>query len=188
MMATVMAAAAGDATAAARMQAFVQAMGGPSAFGLQGMPNFNDVLLAQRGDRAAMARLRMLRQTGHHQGPPKRGSTGLQTYSFLSFHPPLDKRAKRLQRMGAHLQAPLRKRGVTGKILLGVLYAVLAPLMIAAGAAILLVIALMIGLNLIFLALWLTVIHWAFAQDWSSNFQAFVSFVQQVSAAFNRGR
>lgn len=188
MMATVMAAASGDTAAAARMQAFMQAMGGPSAFGLQGMPNFKDVLLAQRRDRAARARLRMLRRSSHDEGPPKRSRAGLQAYSFVSFHPPLEKRARRLQRMGAHLEAPARRGSIAGKIMLAILYLILGPLMVAAGAVMLMVIAFMIGLNLTLLALWLTVIHLAFAQDWGRNIQAFVNFVQQVSSAFQKNR
>lgn len=188
MMATVMAAASGDAAAAARVQAFVQTMGGPATFGLQGMPDFNDILLAQRGDRAAMARLRMLKQSSHREDAPRRGRAGLQTYSYVSFHPPLERRAKRLQRMGAHIDAPKRRRSIFATMAFAVLYAIVGPLMVVAGAMMLFVIALMIGLNLMLLALWLTIIHWAFAQDWERNVQGIVAFVQEVSAAVSKSR
>jgi hypothetical protein len=52
----------------------------------------------------------------------------------------------------------------------------------------LVVIAMMIVLNLLFLTLWLTVIHWAFGQDWVANFNAFVRFVNDVITAFSKLR
>lgn len=186
IMTTVLAASAGDAAAAGRVQAFAQAMGGASAFGLSALPNFQDVALAQKGDRAAIARLRMLRQTSHEQ--PRRGRTGLQTHSFVSFHPPLKKRAARLAKMGAHLIASKRHRSSVAAVLFAVLYAIMIPLMIAAGLMMLFVIALMIGLNLMFLALWLTVIHWAFAQDWAQNLQGVENFVNDVATAISKSR
>jgi Zn-dependent protease with chaperone function len=188
IMTAVMAAAAGDSNAAARLQTFVQAMGGPSALGLQGMPNFNDILLAKQGDRAALTRLRMLRERSHEDRAAKRGQTGLQTYSFVSFHPPLEKRAKRLQRMGAQATPSRKAHGIVFKIFLALLYLIIAPLLAAGGILMLFVIAMMICLNLVFLALWLAVIHWAFAQDWQRNIQAFVSFIQEVSAVLNKAR
>lgn len=189
MMSTVMAAAMGDPNALGRMQTFARAMGEDSALGVHDMPNFNDLMLAQRGNRAALARLRMLRQTRQQQAPPQRGQTGLQRTSFVSFHPPLNKRAKRLQKMGARLTTPTRSgSSIVGKIVLAVLYLILVPLLAAAGVLMLVVIAMMIGLNLLFLALWLTAIHWAFAQDWDRNIRGFMKFFQEVAAAFSRRR
>ncbi|MFI5104517.1 MAG: M48 family metalloprotease, partial [Terriglobales bacterium] len=95
MMTTAMAAATGNAQAAVRMAAFAQIMGGDPGMGLPNMPNPNDILLAQQGDRAAIARIRALREVREQKGP-RHGKSGLQTHSFLSFHPPLSKRAKRL--------------------------------------------------------------------------------------------
>ena len=188
MMSTAMAAAIGNADALARMQAFVRVMGGDPALGLHDMPNPTDIILAQRGDRAAMARIRILRQTRHQEGQPKHGQTGLQTHSFVSFHPALNKRAKRLQKMGARLASPTRTgSSVVLKIVLALLYVIIVPLMAVAGALMLVVIAMMIGLNLLFLALWLTVIHWAFAQDWAKNIRAFVGFIKELIATFSRG-
>ncbi len=189
ILTTVMAAARGDATATARMQAFVQAMGSWSALGLTGMPNPNDVLLAQRGDRAALSRLRMLRQSNPPPAQARHGRTGLQTYSFVSFHPPLNKREKRLQRIGAReITFTRRRKGLAGKIVLAVLWLIIGPLLVAAGLAVLATIVLMIGLNLLFLALWLSVIHWAFAQDWGQILQAFLGFVAQVAEAIRKSR
>jgi len=189
MMSTVMAAAAGSTDAVARMQAFAKVVSADPALGLHDMPNLNDLLLAQRGDRTAIARIRMLQQTRHQEGSPKRGQSGLQTHSFLSFHPPLNKRAKRLQKMGAHVAAPTRTgSSVVAKIVIALLYLIIGPLLALAGVLMLIVIAMMIGLNLIVLTLWLAVIHWAFAQDWARNIHAFVGFVEQVIQIFSRGR
>lgn len=92
MMSTALAVAAGNPQAIARMQALADAMGSEQALGTHGMPSLADIVAAQKGDRAAMARIQALRQ---QQGQPKRGQTGLQIQSFVSFHPPLKKRAKR---------------------------------------------------------------------------------------------
>ena len=188
MMSLAMAAATGNADAVSRLQTFAGAMGMDPAV-LHNMPNLNDLMAAQRGDRAALARVRMQRQSRQRQqGETRSGQTGLQQVSFVSFHPPLNKRAKRLQRMGARLAAPSRHGGVGTKIVISVLYLILGPLLLAAGLMMLFVVALMIGLNLLFLALWLAVIHWAFAQDWPAIFNGFMKFVQDVSAAFNQRR
>ena len=187
MMATWMMAMRGDAASMARVQAFAQAMGGQAELDVHNMPNLNDLALAQKGDRAAIARLRAAQQQHRQQqGGPAKGRTGLQTYSFLSFHPPLSKRAKRLQKMGASLIAPKRRLGPVMMVLAVVLYAIVIPVMALAAAAMLGVIVMMIGLNLLFLTLWLRVIHWAFAQDWAANAQAFMKFVNDVVTAFSR--
>jgi Zn-dependent protease with chaperone function len=188
MMSLAMAAAIGNADAVTRLQSFAGAMGMDPAV-LHNMPNLNDLMAAQRGDRAALARVRIQRQSRQRQqGETRSGQTGLQQVSFVSFHPPLNKRAKRLQRMGARLAAPSRHGGLGTKIVIAVLYLILGPLLLAAGVMMLFVVALMIGLNLLFLALWLAVIHWAFAQDWPAIFNGFMKFVHDVSAAFNQRR
>ena len=188
MMSLAMAAAMGNADAVNRLQSFAGAMGMDPAV-LHNMPNLNDLMAAQRGDRSALARVRMQRQSRQRQaGETRSGQTGLQQVSFISFHPPLNKRAKRLQRMGARLAAPSRHGGLGTKIVIAVLYLILGPLLLTAGVMMLFVVAMMIGLNLLFLALWLAVIHWAFAQDWPAIFNGVMKFVQDVSAAFNQRR
>jgi Zn-dependent protease with chaperone function len=189
MMATGMAAMSGDAAAMARMQAFARAMGGDQAAAeLKNMPNFNDLMLAREGDRAAIARLRTVRQQQQEHGGPGKGRTGLQTYSFLSFHPPLSKRAKRLEKMGSHVMAPTQRRGPVLTVFMVVLYAIVVPAFAFAGAAMLFVIAIMIMFNLVLLTLWLTFIHWALAQDWGANIQGFIKFASDVVTAFRRMR
>ena len=189
MMSTAMAAATGNAEATARLQTFAQAMGVDPGL-VHELPNFNDLMLAQRGDRAALARVRMQRQSRQRQqSGTQRGQTGLQTVSFVSFHPPLAKRAKRLQRMGAHLIDPSRRHGgLGGKIVLAILYLIFGPLLLTCGVLMLFVIAMMIGLNLLCLGLWLALIHWLFAVDWASVIAGFTKFVQDVAAAFSQRR
>ena len=188
MMITGMAAMRGDVAAMARMQAFAQAMGGEAGLDAHKIPNLNDLVLAQKGDRAASARLRALRQDHQQEARSGKGRTGLQTYSFLSFHPPLNKRTKRLQKMGAKLVAQGRRWGPVMTAVMVLVYAVGAVAFAFVGAMMLFVIAMMIGLNLLFLTLWLSVIHWAFAQDWAANAQGFIKFVNDVVNAFQRMR
>ncbi len=132
------AAAGGDVHAAARLQAFTRSMNiapGEDAASFH-MPNLADIT---------------------------RGQTGLQTQSFLSFHPPLKKRMKRLERMGAHFSAAAHARMSTGvRIFTGVLFAIIVPLLAAAAGMMLVAIAMIIGLNLVFLGIWLAVIHGIF--------------------------
>ncbi len=162
MMATGFAAFRGDPQAAARLQTFAQAMAaahGEDAASVH-MPNLADLAAATRGDRAAIARVRAARAQQGAQRQPKSGQTGLQTQSFLSFHPPLKKRLKRLERMGAHLHADVhRKVGIGGRLVMAAILLILGPLLALAAGLMLVVIAMMIGLNLLFLTLWLAVIH-----------------------------
>jgi Zn-dependent protease with chaperone function len=168
MLATGLAFARGDQKALARLQAMVQLMGGAQALGLHAMPQPADILAAQKGDRAALARLRALRDPSQPQRGGRRGQSGLQIQSFLSFHPPLKRRAKKLQRMGSHLVAPERRMGWAMKIFMAVLYLIIVPLLAVAAGLMLMVIAMMIGLNLLMLGLWLTAIHWIFVW-WNSR-------------------
>jgi len=161
LISTVKAAATGDQRAIARMQAIAAAMGERLPVGIGAIPNFADLQAARHGDKAAIARLQQLGQS-RPQGQPKRGQAGLQMQSFVSFHPPLARRAKRLQKMGARMMAPVRAGGLGLKIFMAVLYLIVVPLLAVAGVLMLFVIGMMIGLNLMMLALWLTAIHWIF--------------------------
>jgi len=149
---TGLAAFAGDSQAMMRLQAFQKSMvqhGGVPA----DMPDVADILAARHGSRAAMARLQ-----AHRQGKPPE-SASMQESTFVSFHPPLKRRLKRLARMGAHVQLGQPKKSVFAAIGMTALYVFLAVLMTIAAAAMLAGIALMILLNLFFLGLWLMAIH-----------------------------
>ena len=72
----------------------------------------------------------------------------------------MKKRMKRLERMGAHFSAAAHAHMSLGvRIFTGVLFTILAPLLAVAAGLMLVVIAMMIGLNLVFLSLWLAAIH-----------------------------
>jgi len=171
MMATGFAAFRGDPQAAARIRAFSEAMAaahGEDATSLH-IPNFADLAAARRGDRAAIRRLQAAKSHQSAQPPSKGGQTGLQNQSFLPFHPPLKKRLRRLERMGAHLRDNLdRKTSTGGRLVMAVLMLILVPLMALVAGLMLVVIAMMIGLNLLFLTLWLAAIHAIFAW-WNSS-------------------
>jgi Zn-dependent protease with chaperone function len=146
----------GDINAMNRLIGFGQAMARASGGSME-MPNPADIIAAQRGDPAAIARLRSL-----HEVKPPLQTTGLQAESMLSFHPPLKRRLKRLDRMGAHVDVTGRKMGAGAILFMVALGAIIGPLLLAAGVMMLVVIAMMIMLNLIVLGLWLMVIQGAF--------------------------
>jgi hypothetical protein len=126
--------------------------------------------------------------TRSQEAPPKRGQSGFDTKSLVSFPPPLKKRAKRWQKMGAHLTASEQHgSSVVLKIVLALLYLIMVPLLIMAGGLMLVVIVMLVGLNML-LAIWQGVIHWVFAENWSKNIHALVGFVEQVIAIFSRSR
>jgi hypothetical protein len=156
---TVKAAAMGDQQAAARLQAMAEMMGERLPVGLGELPNFADIQAARHGDKAAIERLKQAQQ-GSRPAQPKRNHSSMQ--SFASFHPPLVKRAKRLQKMGSHMIAPVRAGGWVLTVFMTLLYVIIVPLLTVAGGAVLMVIGILIGMNLMLLAVWLTAIHWFF--------------------------
>jgi Zn-dependent protease with chaperone function len=147
------AAVRGDMTAITRLMSFGKIVAAAQGDQIE-MPNPADVVAAMHGDRAAMARVQV-----RHESKPQMTNTGLQTQSMISFHPPLKRRLKRLNRMGAHIALGRRQMGLGATIFMTVLFLILVPLMLVAGAAMLAAIAMMIMLNLFFLGLWLAIIH-----------------------------
>jgi hypothetical protein len=160
IMATVKEATTGNTQAMARVQAMSQIVGRDPALGLLAAINPADAIAAMRGDPAAIARLQQMQQF-HEAARPKRREQG-QLQSFASFHPPLAKRAKRLQKMGSHMIAPVSGGGWVLKVFMALLYAIIVPLLSVAGVLMLIVIAMLIGMNLMLLAVWLMAIHWVF--------------------------
>jgi hypothetical protein len=49
----------------------------------------------------------------------------------------------------------------------------------------LMALAIMIMMNLMLLGLWLSVVHWAFGQDWVSNYHGFMKFADQIVSAIS---
>ena len=146
----------GDVNAMTRLVNFGRAMAVASGSSKE-IPNPADIIAAQRGDQAAIARLR-----ARHEEKPHLQTTGLQAQSMLSFHPPLKRRLKRLDRMGAHVEVATRKMGFGASMVMLVLWLILGPLLLVAAGAMLVAIAMIIMLNLMFLGLWLMVIHGIF--------------------------
>lgn len=144
----------GNPEAISRLMAVGKAMG---AFSGE-MPNPADVIAARQGDQAAIARLR----ARHEAQPHQQSTTGIQAQSMVSFHPPLKHRIKRLDRMGAHVEIAARKMSLGATMFMVVLWMIIGPLLVVAGAAMLAAIAMMIMLNLFFLGLWLMAIHGIF--------------------------
>ena len=72
------------------------------------------------------------------------------------------KRAKRLQKMGSHMIAPVNSLRMAPYRLHDSFYAIIVPLLTVAGGLMLIVIGMLIGMNLMLLAVWLTAIHWFF--------------------------
>ncbi|MGZ4831197.1 MAG: M48 family metalloprotease [Candidatus Angelobacter sp.] len=161
MITTVKAAAMGDQQAMARMRAIAEMMGERLPVGLGELPNLADLQAAAHGDKAAIERLKQAQQ-GRRQSQPRRSQSGLQMQSFVAFHPPLVKRAKRLQKMGSHMIAPVRAGGWVLTVFMTLLYVIIVPLLTVAGGLMLIVIGMLIGMNLMLLAIWLSVIHWFF--------------------------
>ncbi|MGZ4900127.1 MAG: M48 family metalloprotease [Candidatus Angelobacter sp.] len=161
MITTVKAAAMGDQQAMARMRAIAEMMGERLPVGLGELPNFADLQAAAHGDKVAIERLKQAQQ-GRRQSQPRRSQSGLQMQSFVAFHPPLVKRAKRLQKMGSHMIAPVRAGGWVLTVFMTLLYVIIVPLLTVAGGLMLIVIGMLIGMNLMLLAIWLSVIHWIF--------------------------
>src|SRR5262249_58004017 len=91
-----LAAAAGDAQAAARMQAFIRAVAaahGEDAASMH-IPDFADLAAARRGDRAALAPLQAAGRPPNEERHAKSGPTGLAADSFLSRTPRRKERLK----------------------------------------------------------------------------------------------
>ena len=161
--ATGRAAMQGDVEAAGRMVAFGRAMAAARGVELPAnLPSAADLAAAERGDKAALARLRALAGQAR-QDEPKRGTSGLEAGSLLSFHPSLKRRLKRLERMGAQYSPEAhRKMSVTAGIVMVVLWLIITPLLVAAAGMMLVVVGMLIMLNLLVVGIWLAVIHGVF--------------------------
>jgi Zn-dependent protease with chaperone function len=94
----------------------------------------------------------------------KPGTTGLQSKSMMSFHPSLKRRLRRLERMGAHWSPEAHGRRSVGLVItMTVLYMIIGPLLAIAAGMMLMVMAMMIMLNLVFLGIWMTVLQGIFS-------------------------
>lgn len=80
--------------------------------------------------------------------------------SFATFHPPLQRRLKRLDRMGAHLALAATKPKMD--VVVFILSLIFAPLFLLLIALFLLLIAAMTLASLAFVVIWLALIHQIF--------------------------
>ena len=119
MITTVKAAASGDPQAMARLQAMAAMPGERLPAGLAINPTLPTFEAATCGDKAAIERMKQAHQAAK---PSQNAANRLQMQSFASFHPPLVKRAKRLQKMGSHMIAPVRAGGWVLTVFMTLLY------------------------------------------------------------------
>jgi Zn-dependent protease with chaperone function len=166
--ATQRAAFAGDAQAMARLRSAAQELTTLDPSMTAGIPDVADLVAARQGDRAAIARLMAFHGKQGSRSPAESRSqqraaqsSDMSSVTSLSFHPPIKRRLKRLERMGAHVNLDSRKSKVW--IFVAVLSAILAPLFVALIALFLLLIAMMTMASLAFVVIWLAVIHKIFA-------------------------
>ena len=122
-----------------------------------------DFVAAQKGDPRTIARLRDLSMAGREhrkvaaQAEPK---SSLASSSMASFYPSVERRLKRLERLGARIQAKEGDhKGVLGRMILVFLEIFLGALFLLVGAVMLMMVAVFIVLNLLFLTIWLLLIH-----------------------------
>jgi Zn-dependent protease with chaperone function len=157
------AAMAGDGNAMARMTAFRQASATALGKSVDEIPNLTDIAAAQHGDAGALRRLREFSNTNtttqRAQGDSE-GSSDSSGIAFAGFFPSLKRRLKRLDRMGAHVE--LESDGGKSWIVIAVLSVFLGPFALVALALLLLLIAIMTMASLVFLTLWMAVIHQLF--------------------------
>ncbi|HXY26267.1 MAG TPA: M48 family metalloprotease [Candidatus Acidoferrum sp.] len=167
--ATYRAAFSGDAQATARIRALKQSISSLDPSLAAAIPDPADFAAARKGDAAAMVRLQALRrhlalpaQTSSR--PQSQGdadqSSGISSLSFVSFHPSLKRRLKRLNRMGAHRN--LEPADSKMWIVATVISLIFAPFLLLAVGLLLLLIGVMILSSLAFLTVWLAFIHQIF--------------------------
>lgn len=163
LFATGRAAMAGDQNALARMMAFRQAAATALGKPVEELPNLSDLAPAQHGDKAALERLSEFSnkmKTNQPAASDLSESSEVSNGSFVGFFPSLKRRLKRLDRMGAHVE--LESDGGKAWIVIAVLSVFLGPFALLAAALFLLLIAIMTMASLVFMAVWMAVIHQLF--------------------------
>jgi len=166
---TYRAAFAGDPQATARIRALRQSISSLDPSLAAAIPDPADFAAARKGDAAAMASLQALRrhlslpaQTSSLPQPQGDAdqSTGISSLSFVGFHPSLQRRLKRLNRMGAHRN--LARADSKMWIVATVISLICAPFLLLAAGLILVLIGVMTLSSLVFLTIWMAFIHQIF--------------------------
>jgi Zn-dependent protease with chaperone function len=163
---TMRAAMSGDAQARERIRAMYQSVAAADPALAAQFPNPDDFFAAPQGDFAAWANLQALRKNAVlknelTQKPAQRGEdpSSVSSSSMMGFHPSIERRLKRLARMGAHLELAKPK----GRIVALVIGLIFSPFLLLIAALFLLLIAVMTMASLTFLVIWLAFIHKLFA-------------------------
>jgi Zn-dependent protease with chaperone function len=159
------AAFSGDVQAMQRLRSFHQQVAAADPAFAARFPNPDDVLAARQGDTAAAIRLRAIRnketpEPGEQTQPTSNNASGFSAMSLVGFHSSMERRLKRLARMGAHSDLAASDR--RGFIVAFVIYAMFAPFGLLIVAALLFLIAIMTLASLTFVVVWLAFIHKAF--------------------------
>jgi len=165
---TVKAALAGDAQAAERLRTTYHTLQSSDPALAAELPNPDDFLAAARlRDPEALARLMAAHKhallqkdaTQPTKGPSSQPDSSSSHAGLISLHPSIERRLKRLARMGAHFEATKSKSGVIPLVLV----LILSPLILLALGLLILLVSIMTMASLVFLVIWLAAIHKVFA-------------------------
>lgn len=164
---TVKAALAGDAEAAEHLRGTYRALQVSDPALAAQLPNPEDFLGAVRQhDPVALARLmaheHAVLTSESAQSEPQSArerESNSPEFGLMGLHPSIDRRLKRLARMGAHFEVTKSRTGIVA----WGLALILSPLILLAIALFLLLISIMTMASLVFLVIWLAVIHKIFA-------------------------
>jgi hypothetical protein len=162
---TMRAAFGGDTRAAARPRSLYQTVSTADPELAAQFPNPDDLIAARAGDLDAVSRLQASRPSRTAMGQAGKqndqASSVSETPSLIGFHASVQRRLRRLVRLGAHIDPGGQDR--KARVLILVLPLLLAPLAVLAVALLLLLIAVMTMASLTFVVMWLAVIHKLFA-------------------------
>jgi len=165
---TVKAALAGDAQAAERLRTTYHALENSDPALAAELPNPDDFLAAARQrDPVALARLMAAHKhavlqkdaTQPKKGPSSQPDSSSSQAGLMGLHPSIERRLKRLARMGAHCEPTKSKTGIIALVL----FLILSPLILLGIALLIFLISIMTMASLVFLIIWLAVIHKVFA-------------------------
>lgn len=165
---TVKAALAGDAQAAEHLRTTYHALQSSDPALAAELPNPDDFLAAARQrDPVALARLMAAHKhavlqkdaTQPTKGPSSQPDSSYSQAGLMGLHPSIERRLKRLARMGAHFEPTKSKTGIIALVLV----LILSPLILLALGLFILLISIMTMASLVFLVTWLAVIHKVFA-------------------------
>jgi len=161
---TLRAAMGGDEQAQQKLRAMYHSVAATDPALAAQFPNPDEFFSAQGGGLSALRRAQVARKTAAGLSAPSRDAKKKDrsgpSVSLMSFHPSIERRLKRLARMGAHpdLKAADPRTWIVG-LVIGL---ILSPFLIAIIAGFLLLISIMTVASITFLLVWMAFIHKAF--------------------------